>query len=181
MDKFTASNGYQVKSSGRDNRIDIDLTRNGGHYGQALVLTIEQHAALREFFQAERDEALGRWRDPDDPLFSVYPSRDDPEDRVVVVNEGTGYNYFVRRGQTEAFGEPFVLAAARAYFAAHPEPKPLPTEPNAIIYSEAAWAVARRTTDGQRWSVDTRTDQLTDAEMVTWTRDWVRMVPEPSA
>ena len=76
-------------------------------------------SALREYFQAERDEELGRWRDPEDPDWVVYPRRD----TVHVINEYDGLPYMRERNQV-AYVDGAVSEVAQRYFAAHPEPKP---------------------------------------------------------
>ena len=38
-----------------------------------IALTTADFEVLRAFFQAERDDALGRWRDPENPNVVVYP------------------------------------------------------------------------------------------------------------
>lgn len=54
----------------------------------------------------------------------------------------------------------------------------LPTHANAVVYSEEAWAVARRASDGaDKWFADPsawrKSTSLTSAEMLEWTKDWV--------
>ena len=53
--------------------------------------------ALRAFFQAERDDALGRWRDTENPDMVAYrtPEDDDEDGRcVLVLDENTGHNHW---------------------------------------------------------------------------------------
>ena len=94
--------------------------------------------ALREFFQHERDKELGRWRWPEDPDFVVYPIGENQQVRVV--NERTGY--FNTTPRPRGFAKPVEemstqwRIAARAYFSAHPEPKP--------------WHYAR---EGEAWAI----------------------------
>ena len=76
-------------------------------------------SALREYFQAERDEELGRWRDPENPDMVVYPRRD----TVHVINEYDGLPYMRERNQV-AYVDGAVSEVAQRYFVAHPEPKP---------------------------------------------------------
>ncbi len=78
--------------------------------------------ALREYFQAERDQELGRWRDPENPDCICYPVAGDPDD-IWVVYEGSGLAYMRERNQAFYAGNKF-SEVARRYFAAHPEPKP---------------------------------------------------------
>ena len=85
--------------------------------------------ALREFFLHERDNELGRWRWPENPNYVVYPvpAGNDPCTIVEVLDESCGQSvqyprvYFERHGNAPLSPE---AIAARAYFAAHPEPKP---------------------------------------------------------
>ena len=77
---------------------------------------------VRAFFQAERDEELGRWRDPENPDYICYPVAGDPDD-IWVVYEGSGLAYMRERNQAFYAGNKF-SEVARRYFAAHPEPKP---------------------------------------------------------
>ena len=83
---------------------------------------------VRAFFQAERDEELGRWRDPDIPDWITYQA--DNEDAVYVFDEREGgpSQYWTRRNVESRdlvyTGYPASYYAARRYFQAHPEPKP---------------------------------------------------------
>ena len=88
-----------------------------------IALTTADFAALREFFQAERDETLGRWRDPENPDWVVYP--DEIPTVVWAVDEKTGAGEAWSRVSVETLTV-FIKSAdvARRYFAAHPEPKP---------------------------------------------------------
>lgn len=117
MTTFRASNGALV-----------DITANG-----AIVLHAPEEsgliarfadrgweiAALREYFEHERDEQLGRWRWPENPDYVVYP-RGDGAVAVLYERHAEG-GILYRRGDPvhDMEGE-----AARAYFDAHPEPKP---------------------------------------------------------
>lgn len=120
---FTASNGVAI-----DVADDLE---------NALGYDSGQIQALREFFQHERDEELGRWRWPENPDYVVYP--DLTHDHEVAFGDGLTYTVLresdgVMKGYARAEDDhrgsvhrphdnPFALAA-RAYFAAHPEPKP---------------------------------------------------------
>lgn len=83
--------------------------------------------AAREYFQAERDEELGRWRDPENPDWVCYLAK---EDSVHVFNEQTGNRafYWLRDSLPARLwlegAERDSYDAARRYFAAHPEPMP---------------------------------------------------------
>ncbi len=111
MNNFTASNGVAVR--------EVTPVTDRGPW---LLVDGEQVSpnnaqALREFFQAEADERLGRWRWPKDPRFLVYRVG---EDRVTVMYEpGGGSTYWSRSEAGSAAGSD-VRDAAAAYFAAHP-------------------------------------------------------------
>lgn len=118
MTTFTASNGI---------RIEVDPKPNAQHplCVVGLGLLPSSVDALREFFQHERDTELGRWRWPENPDMHVHMySRDDG----VVLHERTVETYtFDRQSIDKLRGvEPVsdFARAARAYFDAHPEPKP---------------------------------------------------------
>ena len=106
-------------------QVDLDedgrvrLRRAGGDEG---VYTLETTEALRAFFQAERDETLGRWRDPEHPDWVVYPLADGT---VMVSNEQSQYRgFWSRKGTRECALKWGSADVARRYFQAHPEPKP---------------------------------------------------------
>ena len=109
---FTASNGLTVQT---DN--DYDLCVEGD-----WVASAEGVEALREFFQHEKDEQLGRWRWPENPDYVVYP--DGTSRRVVNESNGASLSVSVHdRKVMETYLDSYV-GAARAYDEAHPEPKP---------------------------------------------------------
>ena len=111
-----------------DNGASVHLDSNGRmtfrRDSPLCVNTLEAFwvQAAREFFQAERDEELGRWRDPENPDCICYPVAGDPDD-IWVVYEGSGLAYMRERNQAFYAGNKF-SEVARRYFAAHPEPKP---------------------------------------------------------
>lgn len=127
MEKFTASNGDAVTVNESGGLVI-------GGRGGALVLP-KNAQVLREFFLHERDQELGRWRWPENPEYVVY--RDDRPGGFRVMHEPTGdtWTYFwdAMKDDPQYVGP---WNAARAYFAAHPEPKP--------------WHDA---TDGQLWLI----------------------------
>ena len=98
----------------------VQLRRAGGDEG---VYTLETTEALRAFFQAERDEQLGRWRDPENPDIVCYPVACDL-DAVWVMYEGDWTRYHASRSGWEDVLPHYVSETAGRYFAAHPEPKP---------------------------------------------------------
>lgn len=138
MDKYTASNGVIIHE--QDGHVSLWSRERGvlvvgsGNFGTALkeyVNHVREEAVYQraDEVQAKRDFELGRWRWPENPEYVVYPkpkSNTEPLPGVRVVHEVSGRAKDVERvviGACEAtvsvFGE-----AARAYFDAHPEPKP---------------------------------------------------------
>ena len=110
------------------NKVQVDLDEDGRVHlsragGDDGVYTLETTEALRAFFQAERDEELGRWRDPENPGIVCYPVAGDL-DAVWVMREGDGSRYLATRTRWERIGPHYVAEAAGRYFQAHPEPKP---------------------------------------------------------
>lgn len=114
-DTFTASNGVTLHP--HDSRMDVNCS--GSAHPDGHKLSVKETEALREFFQHERDEELGRWRWPDNPQYVVYPRGDSG---VRVLREtGMGDLEWVDRGDERSYE---FCHAARAYFGAHPERKP---------------------------------------------------------
>lgn len=133
MTEFTASNGVRVV-----------LTNNGATLyspgdswpmpePHQMFANADVVIGLREFFQHERDEELGRWRWPENPEYVVYLRNDG---QACVFNEATGVTVYRFRGEHEHLeelrrqsGEEVMphTHAARAYFEAHPERKPWDT------------------------------------------------------
>lgn len=122
MNKYTASNGVKVLTlaNGLGFQYPNHPISSSGIHDAKVV-------ALREFFQHERDEELGRWRWPENPDFVVYLDGHPSRRSVTIFVEKTGG---IAIGMREDFlaatpddGHDF-RAAARAYFEAHPAPKP---------------------------------------------------------
>ena len=87
-----------------------------------IALTTANFETLRAFFQAERDDALGRWRDPENPNVVVYPclNQDDGYGRVVwVLDEAEMVSGTV-------LDDRHSHSSASRYFDAHPLPEPEP-------------------------------------------------------
>lgn len=139
MDKYTASNGVEVWID-EDAEITYTAKNAPGPFSAR-----ENTQALREFFRAERDEELGRWRWPENPDYVVYPDEDGD---VVVLNEGKGISSSIIIRRDIGTRNPFhpSTKAARAYFEAHPERKP--------------WEDAK---DGHLWLI--RFDDYPDADV----------------
>lgn len=111
-EKFTASNGQTVAI------VDGDLMVGN----PPLALSPVGVEAMREFFLHERDQELGRWRDP---VAADYYVVNTDEGQTVVVNERTSRWNPITRGLVENYPDmiPAHEVGAR-YFAAHPLPKP---------------------------------------------------------
>ena len=86
-----------------DNGASVHLDSNGRmtfrRDSPLCVNTLEAFwvQAAREFFQAERDEELGRWRDPENPNMVAYrtPEDDDGCGRcILLLDENTGDNHW---------------------------------------------------------------------------------------
>ncbi|GAA5198731.1 hypothetical protein [Microbacterium jejuense] len=121
MNEFTASNGVTVEWAGSDTSSTRWLSI-GGNY----MWTDEDPdvSALREFFRAEEDELLGRWRSSEHPGFVAH------------VHEGGLYVWVSKEvggASTGAFYRDAVdtnnrrsefARVARAYFDDHPVSKP---------------------------------------------------------
>ena len=114
MNSYTASNG-----------VGLTITRDRAVRWRPGIPPDLVSSALREYFQAERDDALGRWRDPENPNIVVYPrpALDDLHGRRVwLLDEHSGE----ARLDWEHIALP--SGPARRYFQDHPEPKPRPWE-----------------------------------------------------
>jgi len=158
---FTASNGYAV------------YVRDGGRLIVSNGITtktfpVDGADTLREFFQHERDEQLGRWRWPENPDYVVYPNGEYA--RVLREVDGTS-EVFIRQDVENSVGFKPALAA-RAYFAAHPEPKPRPWRD---AKEGEAWVITREGVQypaifqagmfgdvGGRWAME----EITDARRI---------------
>ena len=111
-----------VKFYGENNLMCIS-EEFSNHAPRETYLLQSQYEALREYFQAERDEELGRWRDPENPDMVCYPDVGDL-DVVRVMYEGDGSRYYVTRIGWELTRPHYASETAERYFAAHPPKKP---------------------------------------------------------
>lgn len=112
MNEFTASNGVRVYL---DDNGDMDID-NSGRVALCGGLIVE---AIREFFRAEEDARLGRWRYDDDITVRVTGAFI----RVENHRDAT-YSLYWADGRKYSIGEYGLGVAAAAYLDAHPEPKP---------------------------------------------------------
>ena len=108
MNLYTASNG-----------VGLTITRDRTVRWRPGIPEDLVSSALREYFQAERDEELGRWRDTENPNIVVYAlSMMDGEDRCIrLLNELSGATWL-------DWGRVALPGPASRYFDAHPEPEP---------------------------------------------------------
>lgn len=153
VNEFVASNGVKVTP--------------GKEHGQPILMVddrislwnIETVKALREFFQHERDEELGRWRWPEKPEWVVYAKRPGFSAHngadLLVINEAYGesmeYSRALDDGTEYVEQDERAALAARAYFEAHPERKPwedAKTGEAWVLHVPAGPVVAVRRFDG---------------------------------
>lgn len=119
MDRYTASNGVTVKTGNH-----VGIVVKDGALPNTVIASKAHENALREFFRAEEDERLGRWRWPDSPRYIVRRS-DFDETYSYVFDEETFELWGINGFEDDTRDVPAIARdAARAYFDAHPEPKP---------------------------------------------------------
>jgi hypothetical protein len=114
VNEYTASNGIKIEWCGMSDWL----------VGGKKKVSLDQFAALREFFRAEEDARLERWRSPEVPDYLVYYWGQPTTAGVVVFCEVTGSVSPVIRRDADPENQSPDYRAARAYFDAHPEPKP---------------------------------------------------------
>lgn len=133
MTEFTASNGLKIKANENEHHPVIVAS---------LGLLPTSVIALREFFQHERDEELGRWRWPENPHYVAYPMG---VDKVRIIDERTGREHVFDRQRNDAWA---MEDAAFAYFEAHPLRKPW----EAATYKDVwVWTTADNTQEALGW------------------------------
>lgn len=132
MNDFTASNGISVANHGGN------WDRTTIHFeGEVLGLPREHtmrrdvafedsdFTALREFFRAEEDERLGRWRWPENDEYVAYRWSINYIN-VLYLHDGISTEF--RREDVDARRSRSFITdrerVARDWFDAHPEPKP---------------------------------------------------------
>lgn len=121
---ITADGGMKVERYGNGLRI-LYATADGFKENDedSRFLPGFATSAVREFFRAEEDESLGRWRYDELPEYVAYwhPVLQ----RLTVIWEPQGGSTFFKRDDDLTYaGNPGKVA--RAFFDAHPEPKPKP-------------------------------------------------------
>ena len=125
-DTFTASNGLEIKPEA-DRLAVRSYLAIGGTIDR--LFPERDVTALREYFQWERDQELGRWRDPENldryvrrASVGVKPGRGNRR-WVTVTDERDGCEFELAEDY-EFAGMGDYWDTTRRYFAAHPEPKP---------------------------------------------------------
>jgi len=170
MDTYTASNGIRINvAADLSGEKYLTGTRLSGG-GCPDVYPAQTHAtasedgmtALREFFRAEEDERLGRWRWSENPDYVVYRWAADPPRRnvrgVTVLSETIPRGYTVWEDNVDTLygtsvneeARKAARDAARAYFDAHPEKRPWHDAKAGEV-----WAV---TVDGREFAAKVNTD-----------------------
>ena len=124
MNDFTASNGFLII----DRPIGFQILDSKGNdtlrdYSHLSEMDME---ALEEYFRFKEDARLNRWRDPENPVFYVYSGGawDGVFSPIRIVAETNGASWVLDREDHEPSVPQTVLAVARRFFDAHPEPKP---------------------------------------------------------
>ena len=109
MNSYTASNG-----------VGLTITRDRAVRWRPGIPPDLVSSALREYFQAERDEELGRWRDPENPNMVCYPrpALDNLHGRRVWLLDEHSGEVWLDWEHTASPGP------ARRYFDAHPGEDP---------------------------------------------------------
>lgn len=116
MNTFTASNGVVVSLEGPT----VSVFKGGV---TDKVVGVPRVEALREFFRAEEDERLGRWRSQQTPGWTAVIQ--DETGLIIFSHEDGGRRFVVgSRNDTLAGRSETLKAVAREFFDAHSEPKP---------------------------------------------------------
>jgi len=147
---FTASNGLMVERH-EDDRI---VVFEGSAIPVMRTYKASVHVdALREFFQHEKDEHLGRWRSSADPRWTAV--RRDKFAYFQCEDGIRSFNIHLDREATLNAWNDDLRAIAREYIAAHPEPKPWHDAKPGEVWllnidhknaaNEVAWQVATST------------------------------------
>jgi len=165
MSEFTASNGVTIHAQG-------PVTDRGqGVVVDGYFLSPNDVSALREFFEKENDDRLDRWRWPENPDYVVYPWGDveDHNTCIAIVDERKGGQVVTFRSTISGSDE--WARAARAYFDAHPGPKPWDAaEDNEIWVLTGAGGLElpwRRTGDGEWESITPKAIRRRNVDLIT--------------
>ena len=119
---FTASNGVQLD--------ELGFHRHGS------TIAARVHEARVEFYRHLRDQEFGVWRNLERPHHVGYPTS---PHTVFILDEATGrgaeYSKASVAVSSNSYGDRLKRESARAYFAAHPEPKPWHTPDHLEIWA----------------------------------------------
>lgn len=119
MNEYTASNGVTVEWDAERGMFTLDSPSGPS---QIYWFNAEDRRALSDYFQAERDAELDRWRDTEHPERAVYRRVDNS---LLILDETDGDHWTVRIDEIKDYDECHPVASTiRAWLAAHPEPKP---------------------------------------------------------
>lgn len=125
MTGFTASNAISVTTEAHAaGLVRITFRPDSGRMpGTVITLSIAESKALVEALDHEKDDALGRWRWPENPDYIVYRRQNGS---VIVFEESspTAAITFWRNVNHAEVTSGAYMDAARAYFESHPERKP---------------------------------------------------------
>lgn len=166
---FQEKSQFQARS-GRTIKVGEDGTMRF-HLGNGY-LAPDQAMDAEEYFQAKRDEELGRWRWPENPHLVVYPRRDGA---VLVLNEmSVNGGILYRRGDAVSDIE---SEAACAYFAVHHEPKPWHEAKDREVWvlthvkgETGAFIVDGNRFEGGSWSLPRDAASITEGRRI-WPED----------
>ena len=111
---FTASNGWTFNPPDKDGDISI---RNPEDIIQTFIPP-DAVNALYEYLQAERDTELGRWRDPENPDFVVYPG-DGPKDWNII-SEKDGVVFYTQDSDAKSVSNWIGFVVLRNYLKINP-------------------------------------------------------------
>lgn len=111
MEKFTASNGIAVEK-------DVHGCVSVGGINSLR----DETQTLREFFQHERDQELGRWRSKEHPEY--FGMADEGNYIGWFYNERTNHGFYADRDTNVRLYTAEEREVVAEYFGAHPEAKP---------------------------------------------------------
>ena len=124
MTEYQASNGIKVDSETQGITGRRRITFHHGNHGTLVEMSAEEAVALIESLDHEKDEELGRWRDPDNPRLTVYPTEGYETDEITILDDVDAETYTITRARAERSQGGWWHDTAKAYFEAHPERKP---------------------------------------------------------
>lgn len=128
-EEFTASNGLTLGVDNLNGKVrwrhgDDSEWRYVGEMTNGLGHKSNVWNAIEEWVRAKEDERLGRWRDPERSHLTAYPTAGYETDEITILDEQDAECYTITREAAEKGRGGWWLPTARAYFDAHPEPKP---------------------------------------------------------